>query len=226
MTTPTPGKDLKAQGIRLFQGKKYKDAVEIFRRAIDAFGTENDSLGVAEMQANLGLCLRNLERYEESIDEMQKALAYFKENKHEIHEAQLLGNMALSYAELKEVEQAETYYRTSAAIFREHKEMDKYGEIMMALADMRFHNHDYMMAIGIYEEGVQHVRDKSQRQKMLKQLMVAKNFAMMGGQPVSSDGEAEEANDSRKRRSGRGLRGLLKRGKDETEETPEGTTEE
>jgi tetratricopeptide (TPR) repeat protein len=203
------GNELKIRGTRLFQDKHYEEAAETFREAITAFEAEENADQVAEMQVDLGLSLRNLEQYEDAIEEMQKGLEYFRNTDDTLREAKALGNMALAYAELDDKEQAETMYRTAAQIFHELGEDEAYGETMLALADMQFRSGDYMLAVGTFEEGLKFIRNKNHRQKMMKQLLVAKN-AMMGSQ-ASAESEGETpSTDSRRRRRRRGL-GLLRK---------------
>jgi tetratricopeptide (TPR) repeat protein len=208
------GNELKIKGMRLFQEKHYDQAIETFREAVTAFEGEENADQVAEMQVNLGLSLRNAKQYEDAIEEMQKGLRYFQEHGDQHREAQALANAATAYAELDEKEQAETMYRTAAQIFRELGDDDSYGETILALADMQFHSGDYVLAVSTFEEGLKHIRNKNHRQKMMKQLLIAKN-RMMGGNVDMATKDDTPSTDSRRRRRRRGL-GIFRRG-----ETPE-----
>lgn len=213
------GKELKNRGLVLFQERKYEEAADKFRQAVAAFAEEDDPEQVAEMKVNLGLCLRNLEQYENALEEMEEGLSYFRETGNELREAQALSNMAPAYAELGDAEQAETFYRTAAAIFQELDEDEAYGEVMLGLADMQFRNGEYVHAVGTYEQGLQYIRNKTHRQRMLKQLMVAKNAAFGMPSPEGPDGDgADSQSDSRRRRKKRGLGGLFQRGDDDGED--------
>lgn len=212
------GNELKIKGMRLFQEKHYDQAIETFRDAVNAFEGEENADQVAEMQVNLGLSLRNAKHYEDAIEEMQKGLQYFREHGDQHREAQALANAATAYAELDEKEQAETMYRTAAQIFRELGDDDSYGETILALADMQFHSGDYVLAVSTFEEGLQHIRNKSHRQKMMKQLLIAKNRMMGGNVDTAAKGDTPST-DSRRRRRRRGL-GIFRRG-ETTEEDAE-----
>jgi tetratricopeptide (TPR) repeat protein len=206
------GSELQLKGTRLFEKGSYEEAAAIFVQAIEAYRAESNLQLVAEMEVNVGLCKRETGQYEEAIKHMQTGLAYFEERGPRARKAQTLGNMALAYAKLEDTEQAQTLYREAASIFREIGEDEYYGETILALADMYFRAGDLMLAASTYEIGLDYIRNKNHRQKMLKQLMIVKN--RMAGEKKQEEARdsSEVASDSRRRRR----RGILGR-KQETD---------
>lgn len=188
--------DLQNRGIRLFERKKYDEALEQFEQAIEAFVAEGDEAMAAEMRVNIGLTYREQEKYEEAVEIMQESLAYFKETNDEMREAKTLGNMALIYAKIDEHDQAETMYREAAIIFKELGEDQFYGETILALGDMQFRQGNYMGAVATFEMGLDRIKNPNQRQKMLKQMLVMKN--RMLGQQKAAEIEASDEGDTPK----------------------------
>jgi tetratricopeptide (TPR) repeat protein len=212
------GSELQIKATRLFEKGKYEDAAEVFTEALEAYQEEGTGELAAEMRVNLGLAKRELGDFEAAITEMQTGLAYFKETEDQLREAQTLGNMALAYAKADDEEQAQTMYREAGRIFREIGEDEYYGETILALADMLFRSGHLVEALATFEVGLEHVRNKNHRQKMMKQLLVLKNrLSGERRQEQVSDGD-EAVSDSRRRRRRRG-RGLFGRNKDEETET-------
>ena len=210
------GSELQIKATRLFEKGKYEDAAEVFAEALEAYQEEGTGELAAEMRVNLGLAKRELGDLEAAITEMQTGLAYFKETEDRLREAQTLGNMALAYAKAKDEEQAQTMYREAGRIFREIDEDEYYGETILALADMQFRSGNLLEALVTFEIGLEHVRNKNHRQKMMKQLLVLKNrLSGERRQEQVSDGD-EAVSDSRRRRRRRGIFG--RKNKDEAAE--------
>lgn len=214
------GSELQIKATRLFESGKYDQAAEAFTEAISAFEAEDNNQLANEMRVNLGLARREAGDYEGAVTDMQAGLAYFRESGDRLREAQTLGNMALVYAKLDDNEQAQTMYREAAAIFKELEEDDYYGETILALGDLQFRSGDLIAALGTFEVGLDYVRNKNHRQKIMKQLLVLKN--RMTGMGRVQEGDDEDstppASDSRRRRRRRGLFGRQKK---ETEDTTE-----
>lgn len=200
------GSELQTKGIRLFEGGKYDEAAAIFTEAIAAYQSENSPELSAEMQVNLGLTKREQGDFEGAVEMMQTGLAYFRENGIRLREAQALGNMALVYAKAGDHEQAQTMYREAAAIFRELGEDQFYGETILALGDMLFRAGKLQEALAIFEVGLERMKNKNQRQKVMKQLLVLKN-RIMGEERRQQVNEAENQGETdshrRRRRSKR-----------------------
>ena len=204
------GSELQIKATRLFEKGKYEDAAEVFTEALEAYQEEGTGELAAEMRVNLGLAKRELGDLEAAITEMQAGLTYFRETEDQLREAQTLGNMALAYAKSKDEEQAQTMYRDAGRIFREIDEDEYYGETILALADMQFRSGNLLEALATFEIGLEHVRNKNHRQKMMKQLLVLKNrLSGERRQEQVADGE-EAVSDSRRRRRRRGLFGRNK----------------
>ncbi len=199
------GQEFQTKATRLFESEKYEEAAETFTEAMNAYQEAGDEQLAIEMRVNLGLAKREMGDYEAAVTEMQAGLAYFRENGVRLREAQTLGNMALAYAKLDDQEQAQTMYREAASIFREIGEDEYYGETILALGDMLFRSGNLMEALGIFEVGLEHIRNKNHRQKLMKQLLVLKNrMAGERRQEQASDSEGT-ASESRRRRRRRGL---------------------
>lgn len=197
------GSELQSKGIRLFEGGKYDEAATIFAEAIQAYQSENKPELSAEMQVNLGLTKRELGDFEGAVEDMQAGLAYFRESGIRLREAQALGNMALVYTKAGDHEQAQTMYREAAAIFRELGEDQFYGETILALGDMLFRAGKLQEALAIFEVGLEHIRNKNHRQKVMKQLLILKN-RIIGEQRRLGNVDAEEPTGGRRRRRRRG----------------------
>lgn len=194
------GPELQNKGIRLFEKGKFAESAELFVEAIETYGQEGDEKKVAEMRVNLGLAKREQGDYEAAIGEMQTGLAYFQEHQERLLEAQALGNMALTYLRAEDPEQAETMYREAARIFRELKENQFYGETIFALGDMLFRSGKLLEALAVFEIGLENVRDKSQRQKIMKNLLVLKNRIMGEERTTTQSSNDEPTSDLRRRR--------------------------
>jgi tetratricopeptide (TPR) repeat protein len=212
------GSELQIKATRLFEKGKYEDAAEAFTEALEAYQQEGTGDLAAEMRVNLGLAKRELGDFEGAITEMQAGLAYFKETEDRLREAQTMGNMALAYSKAEDQEQAQTMYRAAARIFREIEEDEYYGETILALSDMQFRSGNLVEALATFEVGLEHIRNKNHRQKMLKQLLVLKN-RLSGERRLEQASDNDEAVSDSRRRRRRG-RGLFNRNKDEAE-TPD-----
>lgn len=198
--------ELQNRGIRLFERKKYDDALEIFEQAIVAFTEEGDEAMAAEMRVNIGLTYREQGKDEASVEIMQEALAFFKETEDRLREAKTLGNMALIYARIDEHDQAETMYREAAILFDELNENQLYAETIMALGDMQFRQGNMLGAIATFETALDRIKNANQRQKALKKLLVLKNRVLgqeQAAQAEATDSEENPKSDRRRRRRGK-----------------------
>jgi tetratricopeptide (TPR) repeat protein len=201
------GSELQIKGIRLFESGKYAEAAETFASAVAAYQAEGNTQLAAEMRVNLGLAQRELGDFKTAVAEMQTGLAHFRAAGDRLHEAQTLGNMALAYSKAEDHEQAQTLYRDAARIFREIGQDDYYGETILALGDMQFRAGKLLEALATFEVGLDYVRNKNQRQKLMKQLLLLKN-RISGEQRIAGTPKASEpVSDSRRRRR----RGLFQR---------------
>lgn len=194
------GSELQIKGIRLFESGKYQEAAETFAAAIAAYREEGNEQLASEMRVNLGLAKRELGDYEAAVTEMQGGLLHFQQNGDKLHEAQTFGNMALAYLRADNHEQAETMYREAARLFREIGEDGYYGETILALGDMLFRAGKLLEALAIFEIGLDHIKEKNQRQKVMKQLLVLKN--RISGEQRAGENQANVApvSDRRRRR--------------------------
>lgn len=172
---------LQAEGIKLFQQRKYDEAARIFREAQAAFTTDARPDMVAEMVVNIGLVLRALGENQQALDSMQEAITVFEELGDAKRAAMTLGNMGGVYMALDDKEQAYNCYRQAADIFEELGEKQLYGETLVAMADLQVRDGKVINGAATYEVGLENLGDLSTSQKVIKGLLGVRNKLTGGG---------------------------------------------
>lgn len=178
--------ELKDQGIKQFQQRDYEQAVETFRAAHSAYRAAGQNDMAAEMQVNLGLALHSLDASGEALAEMSAARDFFQAQGDDHRLAQVLGNMARVYARLGNPEQALTNYREASALFIDAGDEENYGQTVLAIADLQLRSGHPTQAAATYEVGLDYIKNRNARQKLMKNLLGLRNRLTGQGNPSAN----------------------------------------
>lgn len=163
--------ELKDQGIARYQSKRYEDARRDFQAAAEQYTAAGQPDMAAEMLSNIGLVHRALDEHQQALDAFSEALRTFQDLNDLPRSAQVLGNMGGVFAELKDREQAYMCYRQAAEAFSEIGDNKKYGETLIALAELQMKDGKIMEGAALYEEALKHGEDLNARQKFARWAM-------------------------------------------------------
>lgn len=116
---------------------KYDQAIELYKKAIDAF-TESKASGagekVAQCNQGIGNALRALSRSKEAVDYHKKTVAYYRDNKPGGEEyPKAIASLATSERYAEEYDAAIEHFREAMALYKELGLDDKYQETQHSL---------------------------------------------------------------------------------------------
>jgi tetratricopeptide (TPR) repeat protein len=171
----TTARELKQEGLRLYEEGLFDEAAEAFVRARDMFLVDRKEVEAAEMTNNLGLIRRGTGDYEEAARLLESAKAVFTRLGDRSREAQVLGNLGGLYATMGQREKAKHCLRQAADMFAELEDTQRQGETLMALAGQMWKTGDRRGGLAAYEAGVQTLPRPSVSQKAVRGLVRLRN---------------------------------------------------
>ena len=171
-------KEMKNEGLRLFQEGLYEEAADAFRTAREMFEKEGNKLEVAEMTNNLGILHRVRREWDEAVEQFQRARETFARLGDRNREAQVIGNLGGLYASMGKREKAKETLREAADIFGEIGDTQRQGETLQALAVQMFKSGDRSAGVQLYQSGLQTLDKPSLGQRMIRGLLKVRNRLM------------------------------------------------
>lgn len=177
-------KQLRDEGIRLFEEGSFPQAIETFGRAQEAFAAAGDEAMAAEMLNNVGVVYREQGEHDKALEPLEAALAAFGKLGDRSREAQSLGNLGGLYSALNDKDKAIESYRKAIKIFGDLDDHNREGETLMALGLMQFKNGQRSDGMAAYEAGLLLVDKPTARQKNLKRLLKVRQRLLGGWSPA------------------------------------------
>ena len=178
-------RELKEEGLRLFQEGLYEEAAATFERAQEMFAGDGDGVGAAEMLNNLGVIYRRQGRWDDAIAALGEARAAFVRLGDRNREAQTLGNLGGLYATRGERDEAQECLRQAADIFSELGDAQRQGETLIALGVQMWKAGERSDGLATYEEGLHMLHNPAVSQKVLRGLLRLRAW-LIGAQKESN----------------------------------------
>jgi tetratricopeptide (TPR) repeat protein len=150
----TAAEQLKAQGLQLFQQKRYDEALTAFETADTAYGNEENERGRAEMLNNIGVIQRVKGNNQAAIKALSEAGEIFSELGDVDKQAQTLGNLADLYAMNGQQDEAARCYGQASASFAQIGEREKQAQVLRAYSLMRLRQGQWLEAMMRMEESL------------------------------------------------------------------------
>jgi tetratricopeptide (TPR) repeat protein len=171
MGNAASARELKEEGLRLFQEGLYEEAAAVFGWAQEMFAGDGNEVEAAEMVNNLGVIRRRQGKWDEAIAALDEARAAFVRLGDRNREAQALGNLGGLYASQGERDKAKECLHQAADIFVELGDAQRQGETLMALGVQMWKTGDRSGGLAMYEEGLHTLQNPAASQKVLRGLL-------------------------------------------------------
>jgi tetratricopeptide (TPR) repeat protein len=166
-----PAERLKEEGLSLFQGHAYDQALARFEAAAQAYAAHQDAAGQAEMLNNMGVIYRLQRNRTAAITALRQAESIFIRLGHLSRQAQVLGNLADLYAAGRQRDEAARCYSTAAALLARSNEPLKQGQVLRALSLMRLRQGYWLEAMMRMEESLRVRPHTSLGQRLFRALL-------------------------------------------------------
>lgn len=145
---------LKAQGMQLFQQKRYDQALQVFETAVTAYTHEHHDHGRAEMLNNIGVIQRLKGNPKAAITALTEAGEIFSQLGDTDNQAQTLGNLADLYAVTGQQDDAARCYGEASALFAQANDREKQSQVLRAYSLMRLRQGQWLEAMMRMEESL------------------------------------------------------------------------
>ena len=169
------GRELKAEGKRLYEEGLYDEAIAKYEQARKAFVAEENEVEAAEMINNLGVLYRLQHKWDEALSALEEARSIFVRLGDRSREAQTLGNMSVAYTGLRQREKAQECLRQAADIFADLNDKERQSEVLLELGTQMWKTGDRQAGLATYESGLQMTPKPSIKQKTLRGLLRMRN---------------------------------------------------
>lgn len=184
MENAASARELKEEGLRLFQEGLYEEAVTKFGRAQEMFAAEGNEVEAAETTNNLGVIYRMQGKWDGAIAALDEAKAIFVRLGDRNREAQTLGNLGGLYASKGDRDKAKECLRQATDIFAELGDTQRQGETLLALGVQLWKTGDRSGGLATYETGLRTLHKPTASQKALRGLLSLR-ARLLGGQKES-----------------------------------------
>ena len=145
---------LKAQGMQLFQQKRYDEALQVFETAVTAYASEGNENSRAEMLNNIGVIQRVKGKPQLAIAALKEAGEIFSDLGDVDKQAQTLGNLADLYAATRQQNEAARCYSEASALFAQIDAREKQSQVLRAYSLMRLRQGQWLEAMMRMEESL------------------------------------------------------------------------
>ncbi len=137
------------QGVKLYQSKRYREAITAFDSALTLYRQIKDRKGEAASLLALGKQYETLRQYPKAIDYYQQSSIIQREVRDQQGEATSLNNLGAVHITLGQFQEALTYLEQALAIRRQIR--DRQGEAMLigALGNIYYNLGQYQQAIAL-----------------------------------------------------------------------------
>jgi len=171
MENMASARELKDEGLRLFQEGLYDEAAARFGQAQAMFTADGNEVEAAEMVNNLGMIHRVRGKWDEAIAAFEEARAAFVCLGDRNREAQVLGNLGGLYATKRERDKARECLRQAADIFAELGDVQHEAQTLQALGVQAWKTGDRSSGLASYEAGLHLLQKPTIGQKVLRGLL-------------------------------------------------------
>ncbi len=162
---------LHAVGITHYRAGRYSEAVQAFVEARAAAEANEDRHKVAEILNDLGVARRELTEWTPAQAALEEAYALFAELGSARGKAQVMGNMGSVLEGQTRYQEAADTYKQSAKMFEDIGDSDSAMYVWQALSRMRMKQGQWLPAVAAYEEGIEHMADRSLKKRLLKRIL-------------------------------------------------------
>jgi tetratricopeptide (TPR) repeat protein len=148
------GEEAKAAGLRYFQQKQHKAALEQFAIAEKAFAATGNGHGRAEMLNNIGVIYRMQRRYVDAQGVLETAVALFAAAGDSVRQGMTLGNIGDLLAAQKKREEAARAYSDAAELFARANAPVGQSRVLRALSLLRLRQGQFLAAMVHMEQSL------------------------------------------------------------------------
>ena len=163
--------ELKEQGLELFRKGDRDGALTKFDQAAEAYLTDGNHAGAAEMRNNIGVIYRLNRNWPAALEALKEADAGFQEVGDNKRRAQVLGNTGDLSASMRDYESAASYYSESSELFAAEGEGDLQGQTLRAFSLMRMRQRRWIEAIDLMAVSIEVRTHPSVGQRLLYYLL-------------------------------------------------------
>ena len=163
--------DLKEQGLDLFHRGERDEALAAFEKAAQAYASEGDTAGEAEMRNNMGVIYRLKHDWPAALDALREAEAGFRDAGDRKRQGQVMGNTGDLCSSMRKYDEAAAAYSEASELLAAEGEGDLQGQVLRAYSLMRLRQRRWVEAIDLMALSVE-VRDRpSFSQRLLYYLL-------------------------------------------------------
>jgi len=168
--SPSP-EDLSIMAMRHFNKKDYKNASDLFLKALDGFKKNNDEIMVAETKNNLSVAFLLLGDSQAALDYAQGTDTIFKEFNDNKRQAMALGNQAAAYEALNRIPEAIERYKQSSEILMDSDENELRSYLLKNLSTLQLKHGQQLEAVATMQAAMNSKKKLSLKEKVLKKLL-------------------------------------------------------
>lgn len=163
--------NLKLTGFEYYKKGNFKEAVKIFKLAVQAYQAKFEPDHAAEMANNLCVAYLQLNEYEKAYHAVVGTEKIFAEHGKQKLQAMAIGNIAKCLESLKRYEEAETAYRECANLLMSLGEDHLLADIKKAQSAMLLRQGRSLEALSEMQAGLSQIKRPGLKQKLLKKLI-------------------------------------------------------
>lgn len=125
-----------------------------YKRALDAFGLEEDLQAVAQVRSLLGLVLVNLREYEEAEKQLRKSLEGVRRLGDALTCSYVWGNLAAMYLAKGDPDDAIVAAKEGLQLAQQHKDQRNEGQLQLTLASAYIARHESVAAEQAFRDAI------------------------------------------------------------------------
>jgi tetratricopeptide (TPR) repeat protein len=156
--------ELNKQGLQLSRQGKYKEALELYEKALVICREIGEKKGEGTILDNIGLVYRNLGQYQKALDIFQQSLTIRKQVGDKAGEGTTLNNIGLVYRSLGQYQKALDFYQQSLAIGKQVGDEAGNGKTLNNIGRVYHSLGQYQKALDFYQQSLaigKQIGDKS-----------------------------------------------------------------
>ncbi len=140
---------LKEQGLDLFHRGERDEALAVFEKAAQAYASEGDTAGEAEMRNNMGVIYRLKHDWPAALDALREAEAGFRDAGDRKRQGQVMGNTGDLCSSMRKYDEAAEAYSEASELLAAEGEGDLQGQVLRAYSLMRLRQRRWVEAIDL-----------------------------------------------------------------------------
>lgn len=171
MMPNSPANTHSIAGKNFHSQKKYSQAIDEFRIALEEFVSLNDSVSVAEMKNNIGVCLQMQGKAEEAIKEIEGTAKVFAEQGKLEYEAMALGNEASALEDLKRFDEALSLYEQAEKLLDKEPKSEIRSIILKRISAIELKKGNQMASLASMNIALNSDPNPSKKEKSLRNVL-------------------------------------------------------